>query len=534
MSARVTTIAFEGAEARRVETEVQLTGGHVAFCVVGLGDKAVTESRERVRGAFAGMGLSMPGKRIVANLSPADLPKEGTHYDLPIALALMVIMGVIPQDALNGFVCVGELKLDGQIAAIAGALPAAIAASSYGMGLICPEDNGPEAAWAGDLNILAPRSLIALINHFKGQTPLIAPSPGALALPDRPLDLNEVKGQEMPKRALEIAAAGGHNLLFVGPPGSGKSMLAQRLPGILPPLTSSELLETSQVWSMAGLIAKGELTRARPFRAPHHSASMAALTGGGLRAKPGEVSLAHNGVLFLDELPEFSPQALDSLRAPLETGEVIVARANHHVKYPARVQMIAAMNPCRCGHGTSSGQPGKGACGKAPRCLRDYQGRVSGPMMDRIDLQIDVPPVTAADMALPRPSEGTADVVKRVIAARTLQINRARRLNLAPANALNATAYGGGLEAIATLDNDAQALLTRAAQTQGLSARAYVRTLKLARTICDLESIGLGEDFAAQTVPLLRRHIAEALIYRRRSPMQETDAQSSGNAFTAK
>ncbi len=346
MPARVTTIAFEGADARRVEAEVVLTGGQPAFQIVGLGDKAVTESKERVRGAFAGMGLGLPGKRIVANLSPADLPKEGTHYDLPIALALLVVMGIIPQDALDRYVCVGEMKLDGQIAPISGTLPAAVAANEWGLGVICPFDNGPEAGWAGDMDILAPRSLIALINHFKGLAILERPQRGALAAPPKPMDLREVKGQEVPKRALEVAAAGGHNLLFVGPPGSGKSMLAQRLPGILPPMNSKELLETSKVWSMAGLIAKGELTRERPFRAPHHSASMAALTGGGMRAKPGEVSLAHNGVLFLDELPEFSPQALDSLRQPLETSEVVVARANHHVKYPARVQLIAAMNPC--------------------------------------------------------------------------------------------------------------------------------------------------------------------------------------------
>jgi len=307
MPARITTIAFEGAEARRVEAEVVTTNGQVAFHVVGLGDKAVAESRERVRGCFAGIGLSLPsGKRIVANLSPADLPKEGTHFDLPIALGLMVLMGVIPQDALDSHVVVGELMLDGRIAPISGALPAAIAAHEWGMGLICPADNGAEAAWAGDINILAPQSIIALVNHFKSHCALEAPKRGEMRSAAKPLDLKEVKGQETPKRALEIAAAGGHNLLFVGPPGSGKSMLAQRLPGILPPMTSRELLETSQVWSMAGLIARGDLTRDRPFRAPHHSASMAALTGGGMRARPGEVSLAHNGVLFLDELPEFS------------------------------------------------------------------------------------------------------------------------------------------------------------------------------------------------------------------------------------
>lgn len=501
MPARITTIAFDGADARRVEAEVVLTGGQVAFHIVGLGDKAVAESKERVRGAFAGMGLGMPGKRIVANLSPADLPKEGTHYDLPIALALMAVMGIIPQDALDGYVCVGELKLDGQIAAVTGALPAAIAAASFGMGLICPFDNGPEAAWAGDLDILAPRSLVALINHFKGHALLERPVMGALAASPKPLDLREVKGQEVPKRALEVAAAGGHNLLFVGPPGSGKSMLAQRLPGILPPMNSRELLETSQIWSMAGLIAKGELTRERPFRSPHHSASMAALTGGGMRARPGEVSLAHNGVLFLDELPEFSPQALDSLRQPLETSEIIVARANHHIKYPARVQLVAAMNPCRCGHGGV----GKGACGKAPRCLRDYQGRVSGPLMDRIDLQIDVPPVTAADMALPAPMEGNAEVAARVATARLIQAERAKTLNLPVENALNATAYGSGLETICALDPAATALLTQAAQQSGLTARGWTRTLRLARTIADLEQSG----------PVLRRHVAEALAYRR-------------------
>jgi len=509
MPARVTTIAFEGFDVRRVEAEAIFTGGKLSFNVVGMGDKAVAESRERVRGAFAGLGLSLPGKRIVVNLSPADLPKEGTHFDLPIALALMVEMGVIPRDALDRYVVIGELRLDGQIAAVSGALPAAIAAGSYGMGLICPEGNGPEAAWSGDVPILAPRSLVALINHFKGHSALTAPEPGAVLATAHKLDLREVKGQEGPKRALEIAAAGGHNLMFVGPPGSGKSMLAQRLPGILPPLNARELLETSQVWSLAGLLERGELTRERPFRAPHHSASMAALTGGGLRAKPGEVSLAHNGVLFLDELPEFSSQALDSLRQPLETGEVVVARANNHVRYPARVQLVAAMNPCKCGYGGV----GKGNCGKAPRCIQDYQGRVSGPLIDRIDLQIDVPPVTAIDMALPAPAEGSAEVAARVAAARQVQLERAQRLNLATENALNATAYGEGLDRICALDPAATALLTQAAQHANLSARGWARTLRLARTIADLE----------QAPDVLRRHIAEALIYRRRGPATERD-----------
>lgn len=373
MVARVVTLAFEGVEARRVDVEVQLTGGEVAFVIVGLAAKSVAESRERVRAAFAGLGLALPARRIVVNLAPADLPKEGNHYDLPIALGVMAAMGVIAPDALHGWAAIGELGLDGQIAPVAGALPAAVAADGLGLGLICPEACGPEAAWAGGCAVLAPRSLISLVNHFKGAQVMGPPTPGPMVDGERAPDLRDVRGQEGAKRALQIAAAGGHNLLFVGPPGSGKSMMAQRLPGLLPPLSPRELLETSMVHSVAGLIARGTLTRARPFRAPHHSASMAALTGGGLRARPGEVSLAHNGVLFLDELPEFSAQALDSLRQPLEIGEVMVARANAHVRYPARVQLVAAMNPCRCGHGG----PGRGACGRAPRCRQTYQARVS-------------------------------------------------------------------------------------------------------------------------------------------------------------
>jgi magnesium chelatase family protein len=318
--------------------------------------------------------------------------------------------------------------------------------------------------------------------------------------PERGPDLREVKGQENAKRALEIAAAGGHNLAFVGPPGSGKSMMAARLPGLLPPLTPEELLETSMIHSVAGLIAKGELTRARPFRSPHHSASMAALTGGGLKAKPGEVSLAHNGVLFLDELPEFSAQALDSLRQPLETGEVVVARANAHVRYPARVQLVAAMNPCRCG----LGGPGRGACGRAPRCQTDYQGRISGPLLDRIDLQVEVPPVTAADLALPAPAEGTAEAAGRVAEARAAQVARAADGGDGAA-ALNSRADGDWLETISALDQPARALLTRAAEAGNLTARGWTRTLRLARTIADLE----GAD------AVRRVHVAEALIYRR-------------------
>ena len=518
MAARVVSVAFEGVEARRVDVEVQTTTGAVAFMVVGLADKAVAESRERVRAAFSGLGLAIPGRRLVANLAPADLPKEGNHFDLPIALALLTLMGVLPPDALDGWAAIGELNLNGEIAPVAGALPAAMAAGAMGLGLICPEACGPEAAWAGETPVLAPRSLISLINHFRGSQILSPPKPGPMLDGARGPDLKDVKGQENAKRALEIAAAGGHNLLYVGPPGSGKSMLAQRLPGLLPPLTSAELLETSMVQSIAGLIARGALTRARPFRAPHHSATMAALTGGGTRVKPGEVSLAHNGVLFLDELPEFSAQALDSLRQPLETGEVTVARANAHVRYPARVQLVAAMNPCRCGNGGL----GRGHCGKAPRCIVAYQSRVSGPLMDRIDLAVDVPPVTAADLALPPPAEGTAEVAARVAVARRIQSDRAQAAQGRPggesAVPLNARAEGRWLEEIVALDAPAAALLARAAEAGGLTARGWTRTLRLARTIADLEG-----------APSVRRvHVAEALIYRRVGPSMEDGVSEGG------
>jgi magnesium chelatase family protein len=501
MAARVASVAFDGIEARRVDVEVQAVGGFSAFVVVGLADKAVGEARDRVRAAFAGLGLALPAKRLVANLAPADLPKEGNHYDLPIALALMAVMGVIPQDALDGWAAIGELNLNGGIAAVAGALPAAMAANAMGLGLICPESCGPEAAWAGEVPILAARSLISLVNHFRGQQMLSQPQPGPMLEATQTLDLKDVRGQESAKRALEIAAAGGHNLLYLGPPGSGKSMLAQRLPGLLPPLTTEELLETSMIHSVAGMIAKGQLRRERPFRAPHHSASMAALTGGGVRVKPGEVSLAHHGVLFLDELPEFGAQALDSLRQPLESGEVVIARANAHVRYPARVQLVAAMNPCRCGLGGLGG----GACGKAPRCQQTYQARISGPLMDRIDLIVDVPPVTAADLTLPAPTEGSAEVASRVRAARKLAADRAESAGESAGGAVNARAEGAWLEAIAGLDAPGRALLVRAAEASALSARGWTRILRVARTIADLEG----------SASVRRVHLAEALIYRR-------------------
>ncbi|MDX2235738.1 MAG: YifB family Mg chelatase-like AAA ATPase [Hyphomonadaceae bacterium] len=489
MAAKVVTVAFVGVEARRVDVQVQLAGGMAGLVIVGLADKAVAESRERVRAAFASMGLAVPGDRVIVNLAPADLPKEGAHYDLPIALALMAEMGVLPKDTLENAVAFGELGLDASLAPTPGVLPAAMAAHGMGLPFICATDAGAEAAWSGGEIVAAP-TLIALVNHFRSGAPLPAPTPGIVAPPSPPPDLRDVKGQEQAKRALEIAAAGGHNLLMVGPPGSGKSMMAQRLGGLLPALSAEELLEVSMIQSVAGLLERGQLTRARPFRAPHHSASMAALVGGGLKARPGEVSLAHRGVLFLDELPEFSPQALDALRQPLESGEVTVARANHHITYPARVQLVAAMNPCRCGGGA-------GLCRRGPRCAGEYQGRLSGPLLDRIDLQLDVPPVTAADLALPPPHEGTAEVAARVLAARGVQADRAAPLNAAIDQAT--------LERVAAPDDAGQTLLSKAATALSLSARAYHRTLRVARTIADLEGGG----------GVRRAHVAEALSFRR-------------------
>ncbi len=500
MVTRIQTVAFRGIEAVLVDVQVQVAPGLPAFTIVGLPDKAVAESRERVRAALVASGLSLPPKRITINLAPADLPKEGSHYDLPIALGLMGAIGAIPSDAADAYLVLGELALDGRISPVSGTLPAAIAASARDKGIICPADCGSEAAWAGeDIDIVAPNSLLALVNHLSGNQLIPRPiasrqAPSAI-LPD----MAEIRGQEVARRVLEVAAAGGHNMLMIGPPGAGKSMLAARLPSILPPLNPRELLDVSMIQSIAGELAGGQVSDRRPFRCPHHSASMAALVGGGIKVKPGEVSLAHNGVLFLDELPEFSPQVLDSLRQPLEAGETFIARANARVSFPARFQLIAAMNPCKCG---MAGTPGH-TCRRGERCASDYQGRVSGPFLDRIDLRIDVPAVSATDMIAQRRSEPSAQVARRVQVARDVRRERFLALGVSDIHT-NSAANPDLIETIASPDRESQKLLVQAAEKYSLSARAYHRVLKVARTLADL---GAEEKVS-------RPHIAEALSYR--------------------
>lgn len=497
MVARAYTVAFDGVEARMVEVQCSVAAGLPYFGIVGLPDKAVSEAKERVRAAMAAMAIALPAKRIVVNLSPADLPKEGSHFDLPIALALLAALEIIPKDLVEETVALGELSLDGRLVPVIGALPAAMAAAEENRVLLCPKACGAEAAWVGATRVLPASSLDEVLRHYTGASPIIPAEAGEVTAPRQSRDLRDVKGQERAKRALEIAAAGRHHMLLVGSPGSGKSMLAARLPSIMPPLSPAEALETSMIHSLAGLLSEGGISRVRPFREPHHTASMAAIVGGGKGAKPGEISLAHNGVLFMDEFPEFPRPVLETLRQPIETGDVVIARANAHVRYPCKFLLVAAANPCKCGY---LADPAR-ACAKVPICGEDYLGRISGPLMDRFDLRIEVPPVAYTDLDLPPSGDTSQTVAARVAAARNVQ---AARYSGHDRIRVNADLEGPVLEDVAAPDPEGRDLLARVAQKFGLSARGYHRVLRVARTIADL-------DHSAQ---VRSPHVAEAVSFR--------------------
>ncbi|MEM8849986.1 MAG: YifB family Mg chelatase-like AAA ATPase [Pseudomonadota bacterium] len=497
MLARTRTVAFEGLEARPVDVQCAVSPGLPGFSIVGLPDKAVSEARDRIRTALSELGIALPSKKVTVNLSPADLPKEGAHFDLPIALSLLAALEIVPPDPVANAVSIGEMSLDGALVSVTGALPAAVAAGALDASLLCPEACGAEAAWVKATPVYAARTLKALMDHLTGNRPLDPAREGVLRGAPDAACLRDVRGQERAKRAMEIAAAGRHHLFMVGPPGAGKSMLAARLPGLMPPLTAMEALETSMIHSLAGTLEEGGVLSRRPFQEPHHTASVAAIVGGGKRAGPGQISLAHNGVLFMDEFPEFPRAVLETLRQPIETGEVTIARANAHVRYPCRFLLVGAANPCRCGMLYDATQ----ACSRAPACGEDYMGRISGPLMDRFDLRLEVPAVDVADLALTPSGDSSLVVADRVARARDVQ---AVRYAGQDAVTVNADLSGDAILDAADPDAEAQDILLKATERFRLSARGYHRVLKISRTIADLEG----------SATVRRPHIAEALGYR--------------------
>ena len=504
MVAKTKTFSFSGIDAAPVDVQVKISNGNPLFSIVGLPDKSVGESKERVRGAITSTGLSWPFEKIIVNLAPANLQKEGGHFDLAIALGIMVEMGVLPQYLLDKYFIMGELSLDGSVNSVAGIISSAISANQLGCGIICPQANGKEAVWAGDVEIIATPDILSLVNHLKGEQILNRPENFQNFQNNKYPDFADVKGQEQAKRALEIAAGGGHNILMIGSPGSGKTMLASRIPSILPDLELMEILEINMIASVSDKISDGKLITSRPFREVHHSCSMPAMVGGGVRAKPGEVSLAHNGVLFLDELAEFPRQVLDSLRQPLENQEITISRANSCATYPANFQLIGAMNPCRCGF---LGDAVK-ECKRAPLCGEEYKNKISGPLLDRIDIVVEVGQFDFfAGRENNLKSESSEVIKQRVLAVRDIQKQRFSQFEeLQNISMLNSKIEGKFLDKFCKIDEDLQNILQNFVTKNRTSIRGITRILRVARTIADMENCEEIE----------RRHLLEAVSYRKK------------------
>jgi len=497
MVSHSTTVTFEGIRTKNIDVQVHIGKGLPSFTIVGLASKSVDESKERIKATLAAIHMQLPPKKITVNLSPANVHKAGSHYDLPIALAVLEAMQALPEHSFKDAIILGELALDGSITPVHGVLPAAVNAVEQNKTLICPYANGLEAQQADEnATIHAAKHIIDIIRLIKHKEPLPALPVSTNITQPHYKDLADIKGQAMAKRALEIAAAGGHNMLMTGPPGSGKSMLAERLAGILPAIHVKEKLEVGMIYSVSGHDENNTTQDQRPFRAPHHNCSMAAMTGGGKAAKPGEVSLAHGGVLFLDELPEFPRVVLDSLRQPLETQQVTIARAENHITYPANFQLIAAMNPCKCGYLGDSMRE----CNKVPDCAQDYQNRLSGPFLDRIDIHVQAPALDPTTIYDATPSEASATVKQRVINARAVQHKRFENTEIHT----NAQADGELLHAVAPLDETSKNLMKQTVTKMGLSMRGHNRVIRVARTIADLA----GDAHITET------HLAEAINYR--------------------